>query len=204
MAERLDKSGLTRLWRAIQLKIASMVKTYSLTKSGDTLTLSDNSGTDSTVTLGIPVVNNASTSSPGVVQLSTSTSSTSTTMAATPSAVKAAYDRASTAIDTKLTNDESFSGNFDVMINQENGLHIISDTSSISGTLPAEITISDYDVAYFNTVGSDSNGCVIQEMTLIAYSANDAITDLKRLIRLSDGSLTTDWAYIPNATGVLF
>ncbi len=36
----------------------------------------------------------ASTSAKGVVQLSTSTSSTSTTLAATPSAVKAAYDRA--------------------------------------------------------------------------------------------------------------
>ena len=42
----------------------------------------------------------ATTGAPGVVQLSTSTSSTSTTLAATPSAVKAAYDAATTAATT--------------------------------------------------------------------------------------------------------
>lgn len=42
----------------------------------------------------------ASTTNYGHVKLSTSTSSTSTTLAATPSAVKSAYDRASTALTT--------------------------------------------------------------------------------------------------------
>ncbi len=48
-------------------------------------------------------VNTASTAAPGVVQLNTSTNSTSTTQAATPSAVKAAYDNSTTA----LTNSAS-------------------------------------------------------------------------------------------------
>lgn len=45
-------------------------------------------------------VDAASTTASGVVQLSTSTSSTSTTLAATPSAVKSAYDLANTASTT--------------------------------------------------------------------------------------------------------
>ena len=45
-------------------------------------------------------ITSASTSTAGIVQLSSSTSSTSTTTAATASAVKSAYDRASTALTT--------------------------------------------------------------------------------------------------------
>jgi len=45
----------------------------------------------------------ASTSAKGIVQLSTSTSSTSTSLAATPSAVKAAYDLANNKADSVAT-----------------------------------------------------------------------------------------------------
>lgn len=49
----------------------------------------------------------ASTSARGIVQLSTSTSSTSTTMAATPSAVKAAYDLAASKANASHTHSAS-------------------------------------------------------------------------------------------------
>jgi len=56
-------------------------------------------GTLSAANLGlVPSTQTASTSAAGIVQLSTSTSSTSTTFAATPSAVKTAYDLANAAL----------------------------------------------------------------------------------------------------------
>lgn len=56
-------------------------------------------GTLSATNLGlVPSTQTASTSAAGIVQLSTSTSSTSTTLAATPSAVKTAYDLANAAL----------------------------------------------------------------------------------------------------------
>ena len=54
-------------------------------------------GTNISVSGGTISVANGSTTRKGVVQLSSATNSTSTTLAATPSAVKAAYDKASAA-----------------------------------------------------------------------------------------------------------
>ena len=54
-------------------------------------------GTNISVSSGTISVANGSTSAKGVVQLSSATNSTSTTLAATASAVKAAYDKASAA-----------------------------------------------------------------------------------------------------------
>ena len=54
-------------------------------------------GTNISVSGGTISVANGSTTKKGVVQLSSATNSTSTTLAATPSAVKAAYDKASAA-----------------------------------------------------------------------------------------------------------
>lgn len=54
-------------------------------------------GTNVSISSGVISVANGSTSAKGVVQLTNSTSSTSTTTAATPSSVKSAYDLANTA-----------------------------------------------------------------------------------------------------------
>lgn len=105
--------------------------TYSLSKTGSTITLTGSDGstasvTDSDTTYTLPTassstlggvkigtnvnisnetisVANGSTSAKGIVQLTDSTSSTSTTTAATPNSVKSAYDRASTAITNAAT-----------------------------------------------------------------------------------------------------
>lgn len=82
------------------------------------------SGTALTVTIS---GNNASTSAKGVVQLSSSTSSTSTTLAATASAVKAAYDHAQTA----YTLAAQTSANLSSMIT----VHEFTSTGSIEYTV---------------------------------------------------------------------
>lgn len=66
-------------------------------------TVTSVAGKTGAVTLTASDLPSASTSAKGVVQLSTSTSSTSTSLAATPSAVKAAYDLANGKADSVAT-----------------------------------------------------------------------------------------------------
>lgn len=73
--------------------IEADTKTDTLTLVGSNVTITPDATNDK-VTIG---VNAASTSTKGIVQLTNSTSSTSTTTAATPSSVKSAYDLANTA-----------------------------------------------------------------------------------------------------------
>ena len=68
----------------------------------------------------------AGTSTPGVVQLSDSTSETSSTKAATPTAVKAAYDKASTAATTSVVGIVQLSDS-------------TSETSSIKAATPTAV-----------------------------------------------------------------
>ena len=76
-----------------QSMIAAEIPADTLTLAGNNVTITTDSGADK-VTF---TVANGSTSGKGVVQLTDSTSSTSTTTAATPNSVKAAYDLANTA-----------------------------------------------------------------------------------------------------------
>lgn len=71
----------------------STVSGWGFTKNTGTITQIKANGT-SVATSGVANIPAASTSAYGVTKLSSSTSSTSTTLAATPSAVKAAYDLA--------------------------------------------------------------------------------------------------------------
>ena len=73
--------------------IAADSKTDTLTLVGSNITITPNA-TDDSVTF---TVADGSTSAKGIVQLTNSTSSESTTTAATPSSVKSAYDLANTA-----------------------------------------------------------------------------------------------------------
>lgn len=74
-------------------------KTDTLTLVGSNITITPDATNDKLTF----TVANGSTSAKGVVQLTDSTSSTSTTTAATPNSVKSAYDRASTAITNAAT-----------------------------------------------------------------------------------------------------
>lgn len=73
--------------------------TDTLTLVGSNVTITPDATNDK-ITF---TVANGSTSTKGIVQLTDSTSSTSTTTAATPNSVKSAYDRASTAITNAAT-----------------------------------------------------------------------------------------------------
>ena len=87
-------------------------------------------GTSGAVTIGVSA---ASTSASGVVQLSDSTSTTSSVLAATPTAVKAAYDKASTAATTSVAGIVQLSDS-------------TSTTSSVLASTPTA-TKSAYDLA---------------------------------------------------------
>jgi hypothetical protein len=87
-------------------------------------------GTSGSVSVGIL---NGTTSNLGAVQLSDSTSSTSTTLAATANAVKAAYDKASTAATTSVAGIVQLSDS-------------TSTTSSVLASTPTA-TKSAYDLA---------------------------------------------------------
>ena len=87
-------------------------------------------GTSGAVTIGVDA---ASTSAAGVVQLSNSTSTTSSVLAATPTAVKAAYDKASTAATTSVAGIVQLSDS-------------TSTTSSVLASTPTA-TKSAYDLA---------------------------------------------------------
>lgn len=87
-------------------------------------------GSSGAVTIGVDA---ASTAAAGVVQLSDSTSTTSSVLAATPTAVKAAYDKASTAATTSVA-----------------GIVQLSDSTSTTSSLLASTptaTKSAYDLA---------------------------------------------------------
>ncbi len=87
-------------------------------------------GTSGAVTIGVSA---ASTAAAGVVQLSDSTSTTSSVLAATPTAVKAAYDKASTAATTSVAGIVQLSDS-------------TSTTSSVLASTPTA-TKSAYDLA---------------------------------------------------------
>jgi hypothetical protein len=87
-------------------------------------------GTSGAITVGIQ---SASTSQSGAVQLSDSTSTTSSVLAATPTAVKAAYDKASTAATTSVAGIVQLSDS-------------TSTTSSVLAATPTAVK-SAYDLA---------------------------------------------------------
>jgi hypothetical protein len=87
-------------------------------------------GSSGAVTIGVSA---ASTAATGVVQLSDSTSTTSSVLAATPTAVKAAFDKASTAATTSIAGIVQLSDS-------------TSTTSSILASTPTA-TKSAYDLA---------------------------------------------------------
>lgn len=96
----LDENGVLYLWGKVKTYVATAIaniklpsKTSDLTNDSGFITAKD-VGTNVDVSGGKISVKNGTTNQKGVVQLSSATDDTSTTKAATPSAVKAAYDLA--------------------------------------------------------------------------------------------------------------
>ena len=109
-------------------------------------------------TSGVANIPAASTSKYGVTKLSSSTSSTSTSLAATPSAVKSAYDLANgkqdklvSGTNIKTINGQSILGSGDITINNDDGSRLYY----LGNSSPTRLTefgdakiIGDYEVEY--------------------------------------------------------
>lgn len=89
-------------------------------------------GTSGAVTVGIQ---SATTGQSGAVQLTDSTSSTSTTTAATPNAVKTAYDLAAAALPKVYTFNPQTGTTYQPVIGDVNKLITLSNASTITVTL---------------------------------------------------------------------
>jgi hypothetical protein len=93
-------------------------------------------GTSGAVTIGI---NAATTSVVGAVQLSDSTSTTSSVLAATPTAVKAAYDLAAAAQPAALTINTQTGTTYTLISSDATKLVTLSNAAAITLTLPPSI-----------------------------------------------------------------
>ena len=113
---------------------------------GGTITEIKANGT-SIATSGVANIPAASTSAYGVIKLSSSTSSTSTTLAATASAVKAAYDLAKSFVPMTLsTSTTSFGTSFRWSPNQK-----YASTVALANNVTFNIDVSSIDVTKDNT-----------------------------------------------------
>jgi len=93
-------------------------------------------GTSGTVTVGIL---SGTTSNLGAVQLSDSTSSTSTTLAATANAVKTTYDLANAALPKLLTFNAQTGTTYTLVAGDADKLVTISNASPITVTIPPSV-----------------------------------------------------------------
>jgi hypothetical protein len=93
-------------------------------------------GTSGAVTVGIQ---SATTSQSGAVQLTDSTSSTSTTTAATPNAVKSAYDLAAAALPKLISFNAQTGTSYTLVLSDATKLVTASNASAITVTIPPSV-----------------------------------------------------------------
>lgn len=154
----------------------------------------------------------ATTSAAGVVQLSTSTSSTSTTLAATPSAVKSAYDLANAALARSggtMTGAIIFAGAQPTATTSAAGIVQLNDTissTSVTQAATANAAKTAYDLANgraritLGTAQNTTSGTTINLDTAIpswvrritiAYQGVSLSGSAHTIIQLGSGSFTT-------------
>ena len=93
-------------------------------------------GTSGAITVGIQ---DASTSQKGSVQLSDSTSTTSSVLAATPTAVKAAYDLAAAASPKLVSFNAQTGTTYTFVLSDANKLVTTSNASAVTVTIPPSV-----------------------------------------------------------------
>lgn len=107
-------------------------------------------GTSGAITVGIQ---DASTSQKGSVQLSDSTSTTSSVLAATPTAVKAAYDLAAAATPKLLTFNAQTGTTYTLVAGDADKLVTTSNASAVTVTIPAS-TFTAGQVINIQSIGA--------------------------------------------------
>jgi hypothetical protein len=107
-----------------------------ITEVAVTSPLTVSAGTGPVATVGIL---SGTTSNLGAVQLSTSTSSTSTSLAATPSAVKSAFDLASAAIPKLLAFNAQTGTTYTLIASDADKLVTTSNAAAVTVTIPPSV-----------------------------------------------------------------
>ena len=234
MAERLDKLGLSRLWRAIQLKIVSLVDSYVGPELDDIDTRlnnavpTDHSSTTSDYGLG-------TTSKYGHVKLLSGVLSYDVTdpgVAAHPNMVKQVreYIQEETVKQARAgslglwgtaPNIDSFS------TIESSGLYVIAGDENLVSipkipTVPTGVTLTGKNICIVeNILRSESfailgGDLITQKLTVITtdvssdvdtdISSSTNVTDVHTYIRVGDtsGNITNWKEIMPAATGILF
>jgi hypothetical protein len=141
-------------------------------------------GTSGAVTIGI---NAATTSVVGAVQLSDSTSTTSSVLAATPTAVKAAYDKASTAATTSVAGIVQLSDS-------------TSTTSSVLASTPTA-TKSAYDLAnaaIAKTTVTTAGDIIYRNATV---PTRLGIGTAGQVLQVNSGATAPEWTTLASGSG---
>lgn len=141
-----------------------------------------------------PVISiaSATTSGTGVVQLNDSISTTSSTQAATPTAVKTAYDLANGALPKS---GGSMSGNLEL----NNGINIVFKGASFNTTLAATAPTANRSISLPNTGGTivTTSGTAVVSNAMVASGISAAKTDGN-----FSGAAVSAGSFTPTATGV--
>ena len=128
-------------------------------------------GTSGTVTVGIQ---DASTSQRGSVQLSDSTSTTSSVLAATPTAVKSAYDLAAAAMPGVLTLNAQTGTTYTFVLTDQNKLITASNASAQTYTIPLNSSVAYAVGTQINVIQIGAGQVTIQGAGGVTVASNGA------------------------------
>lgn len=154
-------------------------------------------GSSGSVTIGIE---DATTSQKGAVQLTDSTSSTSTTTAATPNSVKSSYDLANSAIpkSTVTTNGDLIYGTGSATITRL-GIGSTGNVLTVSGGVPT--WAAPASSGGYTSLASGSLSGSSLSLTMISGSYKDLILRLVNYYGSSDADITVT---VNNTTGIYY
>lgn len=198
-------SGSGDVQKTTEEEIAEM----GFTKNTGTITAVQANGTNVS-TSGTANIPAASTSAYGVTKLSSSTSSTSTSLAATPSAVKSAYDLANgkqdkltSGTNIKTINGESILGSGNIAISGGSGVYLPLSGGEMTGTIitPADDTKGIIPKTNnYGTIGTSSKKFyTIYASTLYGNLNWSYITDKPTIPSEVTESTVSGWGFTKNA-----
>jgi len=126
-------------------------------------------GTSGTVTVGIL---SGTTSNLGAVQLSDSTSSTSTTLAATANAVKTTYDLAAAAMPGVLTLNAQTGTTYTFVLSDQNKLITASNASAQTYTIPLNSSVAYATGTQINLIQIGAGQVTVQGAGGVTVASN--------------------------------
>lgn len=204
-------------------KGATALQSYTEQYKGTITGVSAN-GT-SVATSGVANIPAASTSAYGVTKLSSATNSTSTTLAATASAVKAAYDLANgkqdklvSGTNIKTINGASILGSGNITI--EGGGNSGANVQAVdTGDIVDDVNVSYATIAYVDGLIGDINSVLESiigggpSINLISITVDDTINGTSYVCQAEEGMTWVDWInskyntygwYIDTSFGYIF